>query len=164
MTAEVDQLAKRLGMLGSDFDGEVLVAARKAHALVINNDWTWPALLANGAAASLTEEQVNRVYAAGLQRGEVLGYQKGMADAQALGTPQAKGASIEVADDLAWLERILAAAEQAGANGHLDQFETDFSQSMRAKVARFGRGTFVSQRQFDSLKRLEKSLHRRSYL
>jgi hypothetical protein len=164
MAAEVDQLAKLLGMLGSAFDGEVLVAARKAHALVINNDWTFPQLLANGSASALTEEQINRVYAAGLQKGEIVGYQRGMADAQAMGTPPAKGASITVADDLAWLERILAAAEQAEANGHLDQFETDFSQSMHAKVARFGRGTFVSQRQFDSLKRLEKSLHRRGYL
>jgi hypothetical protein len=164
MAAEVDQLAKLLGMLGSDFDGEVLVAARKAHALVINNDWTWPQLLANGGGLALTQEQIGRVYAAGLQKGEIVGYQRGMADAQVLGAPPAKGASIEVADDLAWLERILAAAEQAGSKGHLDQFETDFSQSMRAKVSRFGRGTFVSQRQFDSLKRLEKSLHRRGHL
>ena len=95
---------------------------------------------------ALTEEQINKVYAAGLQRGEIVGYQRGMADAQAMGTPPAKGASIEVADDLAWLTRILDAAEQAEANSHLDQFETDFSTIMRAKVARFGRGTFVSQR------------------
>jgi hypothetical protein len=90
VTAEIDQLAKLLGMLGSAFDGEVLVAARKAHALVINNDWTWPQLLANGSASALTEEQINRVYAAGLQKGEIVGYQRGMADAQAMGTPPAR--------------------------------------------------------------------------
>jgi hypothetical protein len=164
MAAPVDQLIKLLGMLGSTFDAEVLVAARKAHALLVASDWTWPQLLANGSASALTEEQIAKIYATGMQRGEVVGYQRGMADAQAMGTPPPKCASIEVADDLAWLTRILDAADQAGSNGHLDQFETDFSSSMRAKVSRFGRGTFVSQRQFDSLKRLEKSLQRRGYL
>jgi hypothetical protein len=164
MAAPVDQLVKLLGMLGSDFDGEVLVAAHKAHALLIANDWTWPQLLANGSASSLTEEQMNKIFTAGVQKGEILGYQRGMADAQAMGTPPAKGPSIEIADDLAWLTRVLEAAEQARPNGHLDQFEADISSSMCAKVARFGRGTFISQRQFDSLKRLEKSLRRRGYL
>jgi hypothetical protein len=112
----------------------------------------------------LTEEQMNKIFTAGMQKGEILGYQRGMADAQAMGTPPAKGPSIEIADDLAWLTRVLDAAEQARPNGHLDQFEADISSSMRAKVTRFGRGTFISQRQFDSLKRLEKSLRRRGYL
>jgi hypothetical protein len=159
----LDQLVKLLGMLGSDFDGEVLVAARKAHALLVSNDWTWPQLLANGSASALTEEQMTRIYAAGLQKGEALGYQRGMTDAQVMSTP-VEGASITIADDLEWVTRILNAAEQARAHDHLDDFEQDFSASMLAKVERFGKTTFVSQRQFDSLKRLEKSLHRRGYL
>jgi uncharacterized protein YjbI with pentapeptide repeats len=87
MSWAVDQLVKLLGMLGSDFDGEVFVAARKAHALLIANDWTWPQLLANGSGANLTEQQIQKVYAAGMQKGEIIGYQCGMADAQASGTP-----------------------------------------------------------------------------
>jgi hypothetical protein len=159
----VAQLAKLLGMLGSSFDGEVLVAARKAHALVIANDWTWPQLLANGSSSALTEEQMNKIYAAGIQRGEALGYQRGMADAQAI-APQPKGASITVDDDVGWISKVLEAAAKAEADQKLDTFEIDFSASMRAKVTRFGRSTYVSQKQFDSLKRLEKSLRRRGYL
>jgi hypothetical protein len=163
-SSSVDQLVKLLNMFSSEFDNEVLVAARAVHAKMIANDWTWEALLANGSRASLTEQQIQKVYAAGMQRGEIVGYQRGMADAQAMGTPPPKGPSIEIADDLDWLTHVLDAAEQARPNGHLDQFEVDISSSMRAKVTRFGRGTFISQRQFDSLKRLEKSLRRRGYL
>jgi hypothetical protein len=163
MAADIDQLAKLLGMLGSNFDGEILVAAKKAHALLIANDWTWPQLLANGSASSLTEEQMARIFAAGMQKGEALGYQRGMADAQAV-APQPKGASITVADDLGWITKVLEAASVAEADQKLDSFEIDFTASMRAKISRFGRSTYISQKMFDRLKRLEKSLRRRGYL
>jgi hypothetical protein len=117
-------------MFSSEFDNEVLVAARAVHAKMIANDWTWEALLANGSRASLTEQQIQKVYAAGMQRGEIVGYQRGMADAQAMGTPPPKGPSIEIADDLDWLTHVLDAAEQARPNGpfgsirsrHLEQY------------------------------------------
>ena len=69
-------------MLGSDFDGEVLVAARKACALLVAQDWTWEQLLANDAASTLTEAQIRKVFTAGIQQGETLGYARGFADAQ----------------------------------------------------------------------------------
>jgi hypothetical protein len=163
MSAEIERLAQLLGMLGSDFDGEVLVAARKAHALLITLDATWGQLLANGSDSSLTEEQMTKIYSAGLQRGEAIGYQRGMADAQVV-APQARAPTITVSDDLDWINRVLEAAEQAEPNGHLDAFETDFAGSMRGKVSRFGRATYVSQKQFDALRRLEQSLRRRGYL
>jgi hypothetical protein len=163
MSSSVDQLVTLLNMFSSDFDNQVLVAARAVHAKMISNDWTWLQLLANGSGANLTEQKIQKVYAAGMQKGEIIGYQRGMADAQASGTP-VKGHSIEIADDLDWLTRVLDAAEKARRNNHLDQFESDISASMRAKVERFGKTTFISQRQFDSLKRLEISLRRRGYL
>jgi hypothetical protein len=113
----------------------------------------------------VTEEQMNKIYAAGMQRGEVVGYQRGIADAQTMGPPQAKrGPSIEIADDLDWIQKVLEAASKAETAGHLDTFEIDFSNSQRARIQRFGRGTYISQKVFDCLKRLEKSLRRRGYL
>jgi hypothetical protein len=164
IAAQIDQLVKLLGLLGSSFDGEVLNAARKAEALRLSLDSTWEQLLANGSTSTLTEEQMARIYAAEMQKGEALGYQRGMADAQGMAPPQQTRVSIEVADDIAWIERVLAAAEQAETDGYLDEFEVDFSASMRAKVSRFGRATYVSQKQFDALRRLESSLRRRGYL
>jgi hypothetical protein len=162
MSAPLEQLAKCLGLLGSAHEGEILNAARKAEALRLSLDVTWTQLLANGSSTTLTEEQMAKIYAAGLQKGEALGYQRGQADAQGM-APQSKN-TIEVADDIAWIEHVLLAAGKAEAAGLLDAFEADFSGSMRAKIARFGRATYVSQKQFDALKRLEQSLRRRGYL
>jgi hypothetical protein len=164
MAAPVDQLIKLLNMFSSEYDGEVLNAARMAHAKLVAEDWSWEGLFANGSAMALSEEQVQRIYAAGVARGEAQGYQRAMADAQSLAPPQARPQSIEVADDIEWISPVLDAAEKAETAGHLDAFEIDFSQSMRDKLSRFGRGTYLSQRQFDSLKRLEHSLRRRGYL
>jgi hypothetical protein len=166
-SSPTDQMIKLLGMLGSDFDGEVLNAARKAHALLVSNDWTWEQLLANGSAMSLTEEQLQKVYGAGLQKGEAIGYQRAMADAEAMGgmTPKAAASrSTEIGDDLVWLERILEAAEKAEAAGHLTDWELKFAADKRNSVARFGRAAYVSPRQRDSLNRLEQSLRRRGYM
>ena len=120
--------------------------------------------MANGSAMALSEEQVQKIFSAGMQRGESVGYQKAMADAQSLAPAHPKPASIQIGEDEEWISKILAAAAEAEAAGHLDAFETDFTNSMREKLTRFGRATFCSQRQFESLKRLEKSLRRRGYL
>jgi hypothetical protein len=161
VSAPVGQLAKLLGLLGSSFDGEVVSAARKAHALLIANDWTWQQLLTNGGASALTEEQIQRVYAAGLQKGEQLGYDRGLADGA---TAPPKGPSIKVGQGAGWISGILEAAAKAQAVGALDSFETDFSNSIRTKIERFGASTFVSQRQLDSLTRLETKMKRLGHL
>ena len=44
--ADRDRLARLLGMLGSDFDGEVANAGRLADRLVRNAGLTWPDVLA----------------------------------------------------------------------------------------------------------------------
>ena len=41
----LDKLGKVLGMLGSQHDGEVLAAGRRAHIMVTAAGWTWPGLL-----------------------------------------------------------------------------------------------------------------------
>jgi hypothetical protein len=58
--ADREMMIKLLGMLGSTFDGEVLVAARKAQALLRANDWTWEQLLANG---SVSRSRMKRSFA-----------------------------------------------------------------------------------------------------
>ena len=161
--ALIVQLIKVLGMLGSSFDHEALVAARKAHALLVANDWTWEQLLANGLASSLTQEQLQKVYLAGLQRGEAVGYQHAMADAAVL-APQGASPKTELGEDIDWAERVLDAAAKAEAEGQLTDFEVEFSTSRREGIKRFGRSAYVSQRQFDAMKRLEQSLRRRGYL
>jgi hypothetical protein len=65
---------------------------------------------------------------------------------------------------VAWVERVLEAAAKAEAAGQLTDFEVEFSTSRRASIRRFGRAAYLSQRQFDSMKRLEQSLRRRGYL
>jgi hypothetical protein len=164
MSSPLDQLIKVLGMLGSHHDGEVLSAGRRAHNMLISNDWTWPQLFANGAAATLSEQQIQRVYEEGIRRGEAAGYQRGLADAQALTPAQGKPVSIEIEDDIDWLEKLLTAAVTAEKAGHLTQWEVEFTDDRRGQLARFGRKTRITQRQHDSLRRLEKGLMRRGYL
>jgi hypothetical protein len=161
--APIAQLIKVLGMLGSSFDHEALVAARKAYTLLVANDWTWEQLLANGSASTLTQAQLQKVYSAGLQRGEAVGYQRGMTDAAVL-APQGPSPKTELGDAIAWAERVLDAASKAEADGQLTDFEVEFSTSRREAIKRFGRRAYVSQRQFDAMKRLEQSLRRRRYL
>jgi hypothetical protein len=116
---------------GGGPDGEVLAAIGKIKAIMISQDLSWEHLLANGSATSFSQEQLQKVYAAGLERGEQLGHQRGLADGQATtGTPRAP--SIQMNDDVAWATKVLEAAAQAAADRQLDEFEFDFSQSMRA--------------------------------
>jgi hypothetical protein len=163
MSDATKRMAMLLGMLGSDHDGEVITAARKAHALLVANDWTWPSLL-GGADANLTQDQMNKIFAAGMQKGEAVGYQKGMIDAAVVTGAPAKSASITVSNDLPWIESLLAAAAKAEAKGLLNAFEIDFADSMRARIKRFGDQTYVTQKQFEVLRRLETALRRRGYL
>jgi hypothetical protein len=51
----LDKLSKVLGMLGSAHDGEVLAAGRRAHIMVSNAGWTWPALLGMASTARNSE-------------------------------------------------------------------------------------------------------------
>jgi hypothetical protein len=140
--APVAQLVNLCKMFSSDFDGEVTAAARRAHALVVAQDWSWEQLLADGSASTLTEEQLQRVYSAGLQRGEAIGYQRGIADAAVL-APQGPNPRTELGDDVGWAERVLDAAAKAETDGQLTTFETDFSISRREAIRRFGRNAYM---------------------
>jgi len=163
MPAPLEILPKLLALAcGGGPDGEVLAAVHKIQSLMVSNDWQWEQLLANGSATAFSQEQLQKVYTAGIERGEALGYQRGLADGQMTSGPRPP--SIQMNDDVAWATKVLEAAAQAETDEQLDEFETDFSQSMRAKLTRFDRATYVSQKQFDALKRLEKSLSRRGYL
>lgn len=53
-----DKLAKLLGMLGSDHDGEVLAAARKVHIFVRNHKLTWQEILRQEVVEEEDDDEV----------------------------------------------------------------------------------------------------------
>ena len=75
---------------------------------MITHDWRWNVLLANGSAASFSQGQLQEVFLAGLERGEQLGYQRGLADGQTTGT--VKPDRPEIGDDIAWAKPVLEVA------------------------------------------------------
>jgi hypothetical protein len=167
MADPLDQLAKLLAMLSSPYDNEVAIAARKICGLMVTNDWSWPQLLANGNATSLTEEQLQRVFAAGIQKGESLGYERGLVDggvAASEGKSKPKAPSVQIGNDIGWLRALLDAAVTAETAGQLDEFERSITNGHRDKIARFGRSTYLSQPQFDCFKRLETKLQKLGHL
>jgi hypothetical protein len=158
MTPEVSKLIKTLRMLSAENDNVVLVAARKAHAQVVAQDWDWGQLLANGSSTSLTEEQLARVFAAGIRKGEQLGYERGVADATSGAT---KGPSIQLGDDTDWARKIV---EIASANPTLSDPERHFTGDMLSKIHRWGKTAYISQKQWDWIRRIETKLRRHGQL
>ena len=162
-TPPLEQLIKLLNMLRSDYPNEVLTAVDKINAVMLSHELTFEHLLANGASAPMTEEQIARVFTEGRLCGNREGYQRAVDDLQAVpGTNHTT--STQVADDLEWLKTMLEAASKAEADQALTAFELEFSTDMRGRLNRFGRATRISQKQHGVLKRLEKSLRRRGYL
>jgi hypothetical protein len=155
MTPEIQKLIKLCRMLSSDHDHEALAAARRIHSLIVTEDLDWAQLLANGASMALTQEQIAKVYGAGIARGEGIGYQRGVLDAKA-GT--AKGPTIDLEDDAVWAERVLS---KAAGNSQLSEWERDeFSPDMLARVRKWGRGARISQKQWNIIRSVEGKLKR----
>jgi hypothetical protein len=154
----LDQMVKLLNMFGSNYDGEVLNAARMVHAKLVANDWTWEQLFANGNA-NLTEEQLARVYGAGLRKGEALGYARGLADAQ---SGAAKPPSAPLDDDIDWARRVLETADQHQAC--LSTWEVDFVDDFLVKIKKWGRQAYISQKQFVVVQRIENVLEKHRFL
>ena len=75
------RLAQLLGMLGSDFDGEILNAARLATKLLKAAGKSWPDIL-NGhpSPAPLSEEEMKIIWDAGYKQGHA----QGLADAKGI--------------------------------------------------------------------------------
>jgi hypothetical protein len=135
MAPEVaDRLAKLLRVACSTGpDGEKLAAVGRLSAIAAAHDLDWDLALANGNGATLTEEQMHRIYSEGYQRGLADGHQEARPERD--WTPAA-GISAEVGpDDAERLEAILNAAAQSRDAGLLSDWEVQFSNDMRERFA-----------------------------
>jgi uncharacterized membrane protein YebE (DUF533 family) len=160
MTPDVaDKLAKLLRMTTSSHDGEVLAAVNRINALVTANAIDWDAVFANGNGAALTEKQMSRIY--------IEGYERGLRDGQQKARPErdwTPAGSAEAGQDNHRLEIILEAAAAAEADGLLSEWEVDFTGSMRERIRTYGSRTYVSERQWKSIDRLEAKLRIHGYM
>jgi hypothetical protein len=158
--AVADRVAKLLRMLTSSHDGEVLAAANRLNAVVAANHIDWDAALTNGNGAALTEEQMSRIYSEGYERGRRDGQQKVRPERD--WTP-AGNTSAEAGQDSHRLEMILETAASAEADGLLSTWEVDCAGSMRERFRTYGSRIFVSEKQWNSIDRLEEKLTRHGY-
>jgi hypothetical protein len=163
MTPELrDKLGKVLALLTSPHDGERLAAATRFSALIEAHGVHPSQVLANGnAGTALTEEQMRQIYDEG--------YQRGHADGQQAARPgrdwtPAGGASAEAGSDAERIRVILDAAERSANDGLLSDWEVTFSESIRDRFRKYGRKMYVSEKQWESLDRLETKLRCQGYL
>jgi hypothetical protein len=157
----VARAAKLLRMLTSSHDGEVLAAANRLNALVISHGVDWDAALGGNDGPTLSQEQMQRLYDEGYNRGFVDGQQQ--AKPARDWTPTG-GTSAEVGSDYVRLKLILAAAKEADEADLLNDFEIEFYTSMRGRLSRYGQSTFVSEKQWAVLDRLHQKLDRYGFI
>jgi hypothetical protein len=158
MSDDLAQLPKLCGRLFSDFDHEVLTAARMIRAKFISNDWSWEQLLGNGSASALTQEQMQKIYEAG----EQAGYERGFADGQTVG-PTAKPSSY-LGTDADWAKSVLEAATKARSDGRLSDYESEFTRDNLARIEQYGRLTRITDKQKNFIRRMETDLKYHGYL
>jgi hypothetical protein len=151
------RLAKllRLATNHATTDGERLTALGKLSAFAKAHYLDWDQLL-SGNAADLTRAQLSRVYAAGVETG--VQAEREARGAAADWRPAGLARTDEVGPRARELKAILDAAEAATDDGYLDGWFAEFGADMRAKLARFGASTFVSERQWEAIERLRARL------
>jgi hypothetical protein len=133
-----DRIAKLLRLaLSNGLDGERLAAIGRLSALAAAHDIDWDeAFASNGNGSALSQEDMQRIYAAG--------YERAMQDAAASKpsaddwAPAGRARATEVGSRLEEVEQILEAAKRYQNDGLLDQWFSDFSESMRARISRYG--------------------------
>jgi hypothetical protein len=136
------------------YDGERLAACDRLAALLLANDLEWPALLAASGAA-LTQEQLEKVYAAGYERGLEDAKPKPAEPEREWSIVGGAGGSRPVGKQIDRLRAILTGARDAEEAGLLSDFEQTFVQSIRERVIKYASSTFVSDKQWRILERLE---------
>src|SRR5262245_64972779 len=65
-----DRLAKLLGMLGSDHDGERASAARKADQLVREHGLRWPDVIASSSSSTMADSSIEELIDFALDHGK----------------------------------------------------------------------------------------------
>jgi hypothetical protein len=159
-----DRLAKLLRLACSTGpDGEKLAAVNRIAALVAAHDLDWDQILAANGAQPLAQDQLQKVYDAGYERGDSFGYQRGFAQGQRAAHPQPPDwASVPPqTHSYEYLEPVITAARSAPFI--LNDFETQFVESLHGRIRKYGPRTFVSPKQWAVLDRLAQKLERYGY-
>lgn len=154
-----DKLAKLLKMLTSPYDGEVLAAAGRINAIVAAHGLDWDQVLAHDVSA-LSREQMQKIYDEG--------YSRGLEEGRKEGKPQqANWRSTDgppAPKTLNYASDVMEAAERAESAGLLNDFEKEFSTSMRERISSYGESSYISDKQWSVIERLATKLVRRGYL
>jgi hypothetical protein len=162
MTPELQaKLGKVLALLTSPHEGERLAALDRFNAILEAHNIHPSQVLANGDGAALNEEAASRIYWEGHARGCAETEQR-LRPARDW-TPAA-GTSSEIGSDAERLKIILAAAAESRDAGLLSDWETQFSDDMRERFERYGQRMYVSEKQWQSLDRLETKLRRQDLI
>ena len=154
-------LASRLGKLlrlacSTGPDGEKLAAIGRLSATAEAYDIDWDHAL-NGS--EIPREDMQQIFDAG--------YRQGAADKQQELRPERDWTSITsspVGEGADRLKKILDGAAESRDAGLLSDWEGTFSGDMQARFERYGRRLFVSERQWQSLDRLEAKLRRQGFI
>jgi hypothetical protein len=140
-----DKVAKLLRVACSTGpDGEKLAALNRLSALAVVHGFDWDRAVANSNGSGLNEEVASRIYWEG--------HARGCAETEQRLRPERD-----------W-KVILAAAAESRDAGLLSDWEVTFSDDMRERFERYGWRLYVSERQWQSLDRLETKLKRQSFI
>jgi hypothetical protein len=158
-TADKMAKAMRLALDPAATDGEKLAAITAVSAMALAAGVDWDQVLANGKGGpALTEDQLNRVYTEGFNRGLAEGQQ------QAMPAADSKKAATTLGSDAQRLAKILDAAAKSRDAGLLSAWEVQFSDDMRDRFESWGSRMYVYPKQLAALQRLEVKLTRQDFL
>jgi hypothetical protein len=112
--------------------------------------------------AGVSREEMQQLFDAG--------YERGVSDTrheQAKPRPKPDWSPVsggQVGPDLERVQPILIAAAEAQLDGHLSDFESEFTDSLGIKVCRYGARTFVSNKMWTIIAQLEEKLERLGFI
>jgi hypothetical protein len=142
-------------------EGEGSAAFGRVVALAVAHDVDWTTALAGGNGSALKHEEMTPIYNAGREQGlrEAANARPQADDWAAAGQPRTHEAGRRLEE----LEEILEAAERSADAGLLNDFETEFAQSMRDRVGTYRGRLWVTPKQWAVLDRLKTKLARQNF-
>jgi hypothetical protein len=142
-----DRMAKllRLACCETAPDGERLAAVTRLSATAAAHDICWDRALSGSGP---TRDQMQELFDAG--------YERGLADGRAETQPEWSAVADPKSHER--VAEILKAAVKAAEVGALNEWEMNFSRSVRERFLRYGRRLHVSPKMWNALDRLETKL------
>jgi len=143
-----DRLMKLLSLTTSPHDPEALAAIRKINVIMDANDVSWEELL-NGH--ELSRDEMQNIYDAGYAAGEGDHPKKSELFKKAEPNWQSTaGVGRTIGDKIDYLKDVLLASKHCS----LTAFESEFCKSMIARVARYGNSSYVTEKQWAVIDRM----------